>query len=71
MLKVYAGRTTDGRTDDRRQVMTKAHMAFGQVSLKCFKIHTAIRPDIDGKYYVTNRKCVMTFFVIGYTSLSR
>jgi len=25
-------RTTDGRTDDGRQVMAKAHLAFGQVS---------------------------------------
>jgi len=30
--KVYDVRRTDGRTDDGRQVMAKAHMAFGQVS---------------------------------------
>ena len=30
-VKVYDGQT-DGRMDDRRQVMAKAHLAFGQVS---------------------------------------
>ena len=31
-VKVYDVRRTDGRTDDERQVMAKAHMDFGQVS---------------------------------------
>ena len=32
-VKVYDVRRTDGRTtDDGRQVMTKGHVAFGQVS---------------------------------------
>jgi hypothetical protein len=32
-VKVYDVRRTDGRTDDERQVMAKAHLAFGQARL--------------------------------------
>ena len=31
-LNVKVRRTSEGRTDDKLQVMTKAHMAFGEVS---------------------------------------
>ena len=31
-VKVYDVRRTDGRTDDGRQMMAKAHIAIGQLS---------------------------------------
>jgi hypothetical protein len=31
-IKMWKFTTYDGRTDDGRQVMAKAHMAFGQMS---------------------------------------